>query len=51
MFTRQFWTLTAERAVKTFAQALAAVLAARGVGLQSADGKVAQYTGGMATVV
>ena len=39
MFTRQFWTLTAERAVKTFAQALAAVLAASGVGLLSAHWK------------
>lgn len=51
MFTRQFWTLTAERAVKTFAQALAAVLAASGVGLLSADWKVALSTAGMATVV
>jgi hypothetical protein len=51
MFTRQFWMLTAERAVKTFAQALAAVLVASGTGLLSADWKSALSTAGMATVV
>jgi Putative lactococcus lactis phage r1t holin len=51
MFTRQFWMLTAERAVKTFAQALAAVLVASGAGLLSADWKAALSTAGMATVV
>jgi hypothetical protein len=51
MFTRQFWMLTAERAVKTFAQALAAVLVASGAGVLSADWKAALSTAGMATVV
>jgi hypothetical protein len=51
MLTRQFWTLTAERAVKTFAQALAAVLAASGVGILSADWTTALSTAAMATLV
>ena len=33
MFTRAFWTATLERAVKTFAQTLAALLVADGTGL------------------
>jgi hypothetical protein len=51
MFTRQFWTLTAERAVKTFAQALAAVLVASGVGILAADWTTALSTAAMATLV
>jgi Putative lactococcus lactis phage r1t holin len=51
MLMRQFWTLAAERAVKTFAQALAAVLVASGVGILSADWKTALSTAGMATLV
>ncbi len=33
MFTYQFWQLSIERCLKTFAQSLAAVLAGNGVGL------------------
>jgi hypothetical protein len=51
MFTRLFWTNAAERAVKTFAQALAAVLVASGAGLLTADWKSALSTAAMATVV
>ena len=51
MFTRQFWILTAERAVKTFAQALAAVLAASGVGLLDAEWTTALATAGMAALL
>ena len=51
MFTRQFWKLTAERAVKVFAETLAGVLVVSGAGLFSADWKVALSTAGMATVV
>ena len=51
MFTRQFWKLTAERAVKVFAESLAAVLAASGAGLLSADWRTALSTAGMASLV
>jgi hypothetical protein len=51
VFTRQFWTLSAERAVKTFAQALAAVLLAGGAGLLAADWGTALSTAGMAAVI
>ena len=39
MFTRSFWKATAERAIKTFAQTLAALLVAMpiGVGLMGVD--------------
>ena len=51
MFTRQFWTLSAERAVKTFAQALAAVLVTGGASLLTADWTTALSTAGMAMVI
>jgi Putative lactococcus lactis phage r1t holin len=51
VFTRQFWTLSAERALKTFAQALAAVLVTGGAGLLAADWKTALSTAGMAAVI
>ena len=51
MFTSQFWKLTAERAVKVFAETLAGVLVVSGAGLFSADWKAALSTAGMATVV
>ena len=51
MFTLQFWTLSAERSVKTFAQALAAVLLTGGAGLLTADWTTALSTAGMAAVI
>ena len=51
MFTAQFWKLAAERAVKVFAESLAAVLVASGAGLLSADWRTALSTAGMATFV
>ena len=51
MFTRQFWTLTTERMIKTFAQTLASVLAASGAGLLSAGWTAALSAAGMAAVV
>ena len=51
MVTRQFWIQTLERAVKTFAQALAAVLVAGGAGLLSADWRNALSVAGMAALV
>ena len=51
MFTRRFWTLTAERMIKTFAQTLASVLVASGVGLFSAGWAAALSAAGMAAVV
>jgi hypothetical protein len=51
MFTAQFWKLAAERAVKVFAESLAAVLVASGAGLLTADWKTALSTAGMATFV
>lgn len=51
MFTRQFWKLTAERAVKVFAETLAAVLVVGGTGLLEADWKTALSTAAMATLV
>ena len=37
MFTAQFWKATAERAIKTFAQALLAILGAGGAKLLDVD--------------
>ena len=51
MFTRLFWKLTAERAVKTFAQTLASALVVGGVGLLTANWPLALSTAGMAAVV
>jgi len=51
MFTAQFWKLAAERAVKVFAESLAAVLVASGAGLLTADWRTALSTAGMATFV
>ena len=50
MFTRLFWKLTAERAVKTFAQTLASALVVGGVGLLTANWPLALSTAGMAAV-
>jgi hypothetical protein len=51
MFTSRFWKLTAERAVKTFAQTLASVLVVGGATLLSANWTMALSTAGMAAVV
>lgn len=51
MFTGTFWKSTAERAVKTFAQALAAVLAAGPTGLLEVDVVAALSVAGLATVL
>jgi hypothetical protein len=51
MFTSRFWQLTAERAVKTFAQSLVAIFSAAGVGLLTAPWPTALSTAGMATVL
>jgi Putative lactococcus lactis phage r1t holin len=51
MFTYRFWQLTGERAVKTFAQSLVAILSAAGVGLLTAPWTTALPTAAMATVL
>lgn len=51
MFTRRFWISTAERMIKTFAQTLASVLVAGGVGLFEAGWTAALSAAGMAAVV
>jgi r1t holin len=51
VFSSRFWKLSAERAVKTFAQVLASVLVAGGVGLFDANWLAALSTAAMAAVV
>jgi Putative lactococcus lactis phage r1t holin len=51
VFTRQFWIPTAERAVKTFAQALATLLIASNTGLLNAPWTASLSAAGMAAVV
>lgn len=51
MFTRAFWIATAERAIKTFAQTLAALLVADGTGLIDASWGPQLSVAGMALVV
>ena len=51
MFSRRFWKLTAERAVKVFAESLVAVLVAAGTGLLSTDWTTALSTAGMAALL
>jgi len=51
MWTPAFWQGLLERAVKTFAQALIAVLSANGVGLVNADWGGALSAAGMAMVL
>ncbi|MFE3325854.1 holin [Streptomyces sp. NPDC059176] len=46
-----FWTATAERAVRTFAQSLAAVLAAGATDLFDVDWPAALATAGLATLL
>jgi hypothetical protein len=51
MWTALFWRGLGERAVKTFAQALIAVLGANGVGLLNADWGGALSAAGMAALL
>lgn len=51
MFTYRFWQLASERAVKTFAQSLVAILSATGVGFLTAQWTTALSTAGMAAVL
>jgi len=51
MFTVDFWRFTTERAVKSFAQSLLAVLSVGGLGLFDVDWLAALSTAGMATVL
>ncbi|MFJ8822409.1 holin [Streptomyces sp. NPDC102467] len=51
MWTRSFWKATAERAIRTFAQALAAVLVAGATNLLDVDWVAALGTAGFATVL
>ncbi|WP_079125770.1 holin [Streptomyces sp. ERV7] len=50
MFTKAFWKATAERAIRTFAQSLAAVLTAGATNLFDVDWKAALATAGLATL-
>lgn len=51
MLTRSFWKDALERAVKTFAQAAAALLTADGIGLTDANWVQIASVAGMAAVV
>ncbi|MFJ4715269.1 holin [Streptomyces sp. NPDC088785] len=51
MWTTSFWKATAERAVRTFAQSLAAVLVAGATSLLDVDWAAALGTAGLATVL
>jgi hypothetical protein len=51
MFTYTFWRSASERAVKSFAQSLLAVLGIGGLGLLDVDWLTALSTAGMATLL
>ena len=51
IFTRAFWAATLERAVKTFAQAEAALLLAAGTGILDTDWTTSVSVSGMAAVI
>lgn len=51
MFTKAFWKGTAERAVRTFAQALIAVFGTEATGLLAVDWPGALSAAGMAAVI
>lgn len=51
MFGTYFWKATAERAVKSFAQSLLAILSAGSLGLLDVDWVTSLSTAGMATVL
>lgn len=48
MFTKKFWRLAGERAIKSFAQSLAALLGASGLGLLDAPWLTLMSLAGMA---
>jgi hypothetical protein len=51
MFGRYFWRATLERAVKSFAQSLVALLSAQQLGLLEVDWVTTVSTAGMATLL
>ncbi len=51
MFGKHFWQATGERALRTFAQSLVAVLGAAQIGLLDVDWVTTLSTAGMATVL
>jgi hypothetical protein len=51
MFTRRFWKALTERAVKTFAESLGAILAGNAVGLLDVDWSGSFSVAGMATLL
>ncbi|MEV8017609.1 holin [Streptomyces sp. NPDC086554] len=51
MWTAVFWKATAERAIRTFAQSLGAVLVAGATTLLDVDWQAALATAGMATLL
>ena len=51
IFTRAFWAASLERAVKTFAQAEAALLLAAGTGILDTDWTTSVSVSGMAAVI
>lgn len=51
MFGSYFWKATAERAVKSFAQSLLAILSASSLGLLQVDWLTCLSTAGMATLL
>jgi hypothetical protein len=51
MFTTRFWQSTIERAVKSFAQALAALIGAGGIGIVNAPWISLLSTAGMAALL
>ncbi len=51
MWTYRFWQFALERAVKTFAQSLLAVLGVSGIGLLSVPWSTALSTAGMAAML
>lgn len=51
MFTKSFWKQTAERSVKTFAQAAVALLTGDGLGLLNVDWGATASVAGLAALV
>lgn len=51
MLTSQFWQLSLERAIKTFAQSLVAILSASGIGLLTVGWGPALSTAGAAALL
>lgn len=51
IWSKPFWTAAAERSIKTFAQALAALLIADGTGLLESDWAARLSAAGMAALI